>query len=331
MRQFLAFFTKPAFVLMIGLVATRPSATASAQDVVIGTGGSAPQGSHRPLPPRFSSDANAVLVDVCVTARDGGGVPALTAGDFLVLADNLPQDVIFFSGEERLPLAVALLIDRSSSMSGSKLEAAKAAALAFLDTLRPGDLVEVLAFNDRTIRLFPLGSDHAAARRSVSGLSGQGTTGLFEGVLVGLRDLEHGQRGRSTRYRPALVILSDGDDTKSLIAFEDVLEDVRRSGIVVYAVSFRTDERNRWLAPLREVSQLAFDSGGRAVAVGSAEDLAPVYRQIGAELRLLYRIGFVPTNPGPDGRWHSISIRVPGKDVRVLARSGYFAPRRVPR
>lgn len=325
MRRFLAFLTRLAFVLMIGLAAT------GAQDVTIGGSESSPQDIQTALSPRFRSAANAVLVDICVTAREGGFVPALTANDFLVLDNNRPQDVMFFSGEESLPLAVTLLIDRSGSMTGPKLEAAKAAALVFFDTLRPDDLVEVIAFNERAFRLFPLGPDHAAASRSFDGLSGQGLTGLWEAVLVGLRDLEHGQRDRPTRYRHALVILSDGDDTKSLVAFDDVLEDVRRSGVIVYAISFRTGERNRWLAPPRELSQLAFDSGGRAVAVGTAAALARVYDEVGTELRSLYQIGFVPADPGRDGQWRSISVRVPGKDVYVRARSGYYGPRLPPR
>jgi len=293
-----------AVVLTAGLAASRPSAQS----------------------PRFNAAANAVVVDVYVSARDGGPVPVLAAEDFLLLDGNQPQDVVFFSAEERLPLAVALVIDRSGSMARSKIEAAKEAALVFFDILRPGDLVEVIAFNERPVRLYPLGPDHAAARRSFAGLSGDGLTGLYEAVLVGLRDLERGQRDRPIRYRNVLIILSDGHDTERLITFDHVLEDVRRSGVMVYAISFRTDEHNRLLAPPRELSQLAFDSGGRAMSVGTAAALMSVYREIGAELQSLYQLGFIPSDPDRDDRWRAISVRVPEKDVRVRARSGYYLP-----
>jgi VWFA-related protein len=144
-------------------------------------------------------------------------------------------------------------------------------------------------------------------------------------VIFGLRDLERVQRHGAIRYRHAMLILSDGDDEKSIVPFDYVLDDVRRSGVIVYAISFRTDKRNRWLAPPRELAQLAFDSGGKAVAVGTAADLARVYREVGAEIRSLYQIGFVPIDSSDDGQWRSISVRVPGRDVHVRARSGYYS------
>jgi VWFA-related protein len=305
MRRFPTLAARVLFVLLITL------ASGEAQD-------------------RFRTTANAVLVDVCVTAKDGRYVPALAAGDFLVLDNDQPQHVMFFAGEENLPLAVTLLIDRSGSMNGSKLDAAESAALDFVDTLRPHDLLEVIAFNDTPSRLFPLGSDHAVAKQSLSGLSGQGATRLWDAAILGLRDLERSQHHQKTRYRHAMLILSDGDDEKSVIPFDYLLDGVRRSDVIVYAISFRSDDDDRWLAPPRELAQLAFDSGGRAVAVGTADGLARVYQELGAEIRSLYRIGFMPMEATDDGQWRAISVRVPGRDVHVRARSGYYSPRRAP-
>jgi Ca-activated chloride channel family protein len=322
MRRLFLLLAKAVFVSTVALT------SAEAQD---------PGARQSPVPPhddtprsssRFRSIANAVVVDVCVTARDGSFVPALSADDFLVLGDNRPQDVIFFAGEEKLPVAVTMLIDRSGSMRGPKLDAAEAAAISFIDTLRERDLVEVIAFNDQLSTLFPLASEHDAAKQSVSGLSGTGSTRLWDAVIFGLRDLQRGQRHRETRYRQIIVILSDGDDEKSSVSFDYVLDDVRRSGVIVYAVSFRTDERNRGLAAPRELAQLAFDSGGRAVAVDSPASLAQVYREVAAEIRSLYQIGFVPNDLSDDGQWRSISVRVPGRDVHVRARSGYYPAQR---
>lgn len=282
-------------------------------------------------PPRFRTGIEVVAVDVCVKGRNGQFVPGLSADDFLVLENNAPQKVAFFSAEERVPLAVVLLIDRSQSMRGSKLDRAKAAAGAFLRTLRPDDLVEAIAFNDRASRLFSLSPLWRVERDSMSeaiaDLSASGTTGLYEAVTVGLRDLARAQGDRATDYRSAIVVLSDGEDTSSTIEFDDVLEGIRRSGVLVYAISLRTDQHDRWLAPLRELAQFAYDSGGQAVAVRTLESLAPVYQEIGTELRHLYRLAYTPSPSVQDGRWHPISVRVPGKDVRVRARAGYYAAR----
>lgn len=291
-----------------------------------GTSGAA-VGQSAPASPRFRSGVDLVALDVCVKGGDGRLIEGLSADDFLIVENNTPQRVTFFSPDERVPLAVALLIDQSQSMYGEKLDRAKLAAVAFIGTLRPADLVEVIAFSARASRLFPLASPENAAEQAIAGLRATGTTGLFEATLVALRDLERAQRDRPTEYRNAIVILSDGEDTSSLVAFEDVLEDVRRSGVLVYGLSLRTDERGRSLGPLREISQFAFDSGGQTVAVQNLGSLVPTFQEIGTDLRHLYRLGYVPSPLVRDGRWHSISVRVPGKDVRVRTRSGYYAPR----
>lgn len=268
-----------------------------------------------------------VALDVCVKDRQGHPISGLAADDFLILDQSAPQKVAIFSPDGHVPLAVAVLLDRSNSMLGPRLERAKMAAAAFVRSLRPQDLVEVIAFDDIADRLFALGADHAAAERTIADVSVNGQTRLFEAVVVALRDLEHAQRARSAEYRNVIVILSDGEDTGSRLPFDVVLEDVRRSGVLVYGISLRTDERDRWLAPLRELAQLGYDTGGRAVAVRDLDSLAPVYEEIGAELRHLYRIGYVPSPVVRDGRWRSLSVRVARADARVRTRAGYYAPR----
>jgi hypothetical protein len=239
-----------------------------------GTSGAATAQSA-PASPRFKSGVDLVALDVCVKGRDGRFIEGLSAGDFLIVENNVAQKVAFFSPDERVPLAVALLIDRSSSMYGEKLDQAKLAAMAFIRTLRPADLVEVITFSDRASHLFPLAPPDNALEQAIAGLRATGMTGLFEATLVALR----------------------------------------------------TDEGGRSLGPLREISQFAFDSGGQAVAVQNLDSLVPTYQEIGIDLRHLYRVGYVPSPLVRDGRWHSISVRVPGKDVRLRARSGYYGPR----
>ena len=276
--------------------------------------------------PQFRSATDLVALDVCVKNRAGQFVPAMTVQDFLVLEDNVPQKLSFFASDQRTPLAVVLLIDRSASITGEELDRAKDAAAAFVRTLRPGDLVEVVVFNERASRLFPLGADHAAAEASINeDLAPLGMTALYEAVLVGLRDLE---RARSKDYQTAIVVLTDGEDTSSLPTFDDVLENSRRSGVMVYAISLRADERGRYLPPVHGLAQLAFETGGQAVGVRTLMDLVPIYEQIGAELRHLYRLGYVSSSKMSDRRWRSISVRAAKKDVVVRTRSGYYAPRR---
>lgn len=274
----------------------------------------------------FKSGVDLVALDVCVKDRDGRFVESLMPEDFVVLEDDALQQVALFVPDGQVPLAVAVLVDRSSSMTGERLTRAKAAAAAFIRALRPDDLVEVLAFNERVHRAVALGRDHDAAESAVSALTADGSTGLFEAIAVALGDLTRA-RLPVDEYRRTIVVLSDGEDTSSRLAFEDVLEDARKSGAIIYAVSLRTDMKDRWLAAPYHLSQLAYDTGGRPIAVRNLESLTSIYEEIAAELRHLYRLGYVPAQAVRDGRWHAISVRVRRPDARIRTRTGYYAPR----
>ena len=269
-----------------------------------------------------------VALDVCVKDRNGQFIAGLTADDFLVLDNNRRRNIEFFSADGRVPLAVVMLVDRSASMADRKLERAKVAATTFIDGLRPEDLLEVVAFGDRADRRLAFSTDRALAAQAVAELSAHGATALFDSLAVAFRDLEHTRRREAMDYRQAIIVLSDGEDTRSVLAFDDILEDARRSGVVVYGVSLRADEKGRALPTPRELFQLANDTGGRALAVENPERLAPVYEEIGAELRHLYRLGFVAGDTPTDGSWRTISVRVPSNaDARIRTRAGYYARR----
>ena len=280
--------------------------------------------------PKFSSGVDLVALDVCVKDRDGRFIPGLTADEFLVLDNNRLRTIEFFSADGRVPLTVVMLVDRSASMADGKLERAKAAARTFIQALRPGDLLEVITFGDRSERRLAFSTDRAAAEQAIDELSAEGATALFESLAIALRDLEQARRRQAIDYRQAIIILSDGEDTRSVLTFDDLLEDARRSGVLIYGLSLRADEKGRALPTPRTLLQLAHDTGGRAVAVEDRETLGAVYEEIGAELRHLYRVAFAPAANTPhDGSWRRISVRVRDHgDVRVRTRAGYYAPRK---
>ncbi len=274
---------------------------------------------------RFSGNVEVVAVDTVVTAG-ADFVPDLNPEDFLILEDNVPRPVAVFAAESQTPLAVSLLIDRSRSMAGSRLEAAKTAASAFLASLGHDDMAEVLAFNQRVSLLAPLTAEPSPDLSAMDELSADGMTGLFEAVLVGLQGLDQAQRTWTGDRLKALVILSDGDDNSSVVDFEAVLDVARRSGAMIYAISLASDDRQHWLPPSHELVKLARETGGRVMSVKSGADLTSIYQEIAAEMRHVYRLGFVPGPGASDGTWHTLSVRVPGRDLHVRARAGYFAP-----
>jgi VWFA-related protein len=71
--------------------------------------------------------------------------------------------------------------------------------------------------------------------------------------------------------------------------------------------------------------QLAIDTGGKSVAAHHPRDLTNIYQQIAADVRNLYRVGFVPAPLVRDGAWHQVQVRATDRDVVVRTRSGYYA------
>ena len=271
----------------------------------------------------FRTHVDIVPIDVHVGDRTGRPLAGLSASDFVVVDEGRPTPIRLFSTERSTPLAVVLLVDRSASMAGAPLEQARVAARRFIDGLRAPDRVEVIVFNDTTEVSFPLGADYATAAASLDAVTGTGSTGFYEAILVAEGRLV---RTAPADYRRAIVVLTDGEDTTGHLDLEAVFDDVRRSGALVYPLSFRFDEKGRAL-PIRSVLvQLAMESGGRARAMTSAADLPQAFQEIATELRSLYRLA-ISVDPDAGGRWHRLSVRVPGHDVIARARAGYYAPR----
>ena len=272
----------------------------------------------------FQSGVDLVALDVCATDRDGHPA-AITADDLAVFDNGAPQRIAVFFAGDQVPLAITLLVDSSQSMHGGLLDRARAAAIALIDQLPADSLVEVLSFSDHPAIRYPLGPDHQQAQASLAGLSSVGTTALYEAVLVAIRNQERASRLRTDRYREVIVLLTDGQNTAGHLNFDEVLDEARRSGMLVYTVVLPPLHAPA-SGPPWEMTQLAIDTGGKTVTARHGDDLTSIYERIAADVKNLYRVGYVPTPPARDGTWHQVQVRPVGKEVNLRTRSGYYAP-----
>jgi VWFA-related protein len=276
----------------------------------------------RPTGAHYRGAIDAVVLDVHVRAPDGTAA-GLTAEDFLVTDEGVPQRTVYFEAQGAMPIAALLLIDRSQSMTGARLELAKAAAMAFAGTLRPVDYVSIVGFNQSTERVVPFTTDREAVTRAISGMTAIGLTGLHEAIAVGLDDLAKFARQQTNLVRQVLVVLSDGEDTTRRLCFEDIQSRARQADAMIYVVSSRTDAQERPLPLGHAMTALAIDTGGRTVVPTRKEELAASFEDIGHELQQLYRIGFEP-KPAPGG-WRRLSVHVNKPGAHARTRSGYTA------
>ncbi len=280
-------------------------------------------------PPTFGTAIEIINLSLSVTDGRSNFVTDLSGKDFAVFEDGIRQDLSLFT-HENLPISLVLMIDTSASME-EKLATAQAAAVRFTKTLRPQDLAEVVQFNERTTTLQGFTNDQAALEAAIRKTEASGPTALHNALYVALKDLMKDKKAAELRRR-AIVLLSDGEDTASLVTDDQALELARKSEINIYGVRLglnRPQERTRQAFSQAEylINALTRDTGGRAYFPTSLSELDSVYDRIAEELRTLYSVGYASSNPKRDGKWRRIVVRVPEREgLTIRHKLGYYAP-----
>lgn len=285
-------------------------------------------GQTPPQRPAFRSGIDVVSLNVTVTDPENRYVTDLQLDEFVVYEDGIQQDVTFFT-RTQLPIALALLIDTSASME-DRLATAQSAAVGFAQRLRPQDMAEVIDFDSRVEILEAFTNDIQQLERAIHRTSAGGSTSLFNAIYISLKELKT-VRARSIEdvRRQAIVVLSDGEDTSSLVDFDEVLELAKRSETVIYTIGLRSRER-RSRRGFQEADfvlrQLSQETGGRAFFPNDIQDLAGIYEQISDELSSQYTLGYTSKNPQRDGRWRRVVVRVNRPEVTARTKQGYYGP-----
>ena len=261
---------------------------------------------------QFTSGVNLVEVYASVTDPQGNPIRGLTQADFELRENGDPQTISNFAAGE-FPLSAAIAIDRSFSMTATRLSLAKSAAQAFLAELRQQDEAMVLAVGSQVEVVAPLSTDRAAQRDAINKLDVFGTTGLYDAISHAIDDVQ------PAKGRRALVLLSDGDDRYSRVSAADALDRARRSDVMVFPVALGA-------ARPALFAELATLTGGRSYHVRDGARLADTLRTIARELRQQYLLGYTPTRSPVAGsnEWRSITVTVKRPDAQVRARDGYL-------
>jgi len=282
-----------------------------------------------PQQPPFKAGVELVSLNVTVTDGTSKYVTDLERDDFAVYEDGVKQDVTFFN-RTNLPIALALLLDTSASME-AKLPTAQEAAIGFARRLRPHDLGEVVDFDSRVTVLQGFTSDQQELETAIRKTSAGGSTSLYNAVYIALKDLKKviAKNAEEIR-RQAIVVLSDGEDTSSLLPFEEVLDLAKRSETAIYSIGLRSNEPGGGSKGFKEAEfvlrQFSQETGGRAFFPNQLSDLTNTYGQIADELSSQYTVGYTSHNPRRDGAWRRVVVRVNRPNLTARTKQGYFAP-----
>ena len=283
--------------------------------------------------PAFRSAIDVVSMNVTVTDSTNKYITDLTEKDFEIFEDGVKQDLTLFN-RTNLPVALSLLIDTSSSME-DRMATAQDAAIGFVRKLRPTDLGEVIGFDSRAEVLQKFTSSTTELEQAIRKTVAGGSTSLNNAIYISLKGLKKIPIKQEDEIRrQAIILLSDGEDTSSLVTFEDVLDLARRSETAIYAIGLMEDSAGGQSKGFREATyalrQLTNDTGGRAFFPADIKSLASVYGQIYDELSSQYTIGYTSKNPRRDGAWRRLVVRINRPNVQARTKQGYFAPLAAP-
>jgi Ca-activated chloride channel family protein len=307
-------------LLAVSLVSAQQSASSDA---------SSPQAA-----PVFRSGANLVPLNVTVTDNDRQFVKGLKAADFLVYEDGVEQAVQFFEATET-PLDLIVLIDTSSSMS-DKMDVVHEAATGFLKTMKTGDRGAIVAFADGVDIIQPLTSDRVALEQGILKTRARGATSLHNALYISLKQFGRAAQREGDVRRQAIAVLSDGEDTSSLVSFDDVLDLARKSGVSIYPIVLQskyaasrivTQGQRRFYSEAEySMRTLAQETGAQAFFPMQVFELKGVYGAIAQELSSQYSLAYSPANARADGRFRRITVRLSSHpELKLRTRTGYTA------
>jgi len=269
----------------------------------------------------FKIKVNVELVPVDVTVY-GTPVRDLQVEDFVVYDNKVPQPVIYFS-RDQLPLAVALVVDSSGSLT-AYLPELQAAAHSALETLKAEDQVALFGFASFPAQLTDLSSNHDPIIRKLVSFSTGGSTNIWDALFVAA----HYLRSRALDRRRAIILISDnGQIVNWGQTWESALQEMLEAGATLYAIE--TLGTGSLYAESDSVRKIAADTGGEALSVSSGKSLATALNKSISYLRMQYTLGFAPPAGRQDGAFHNLSVALKTAslcpDCRLHARKGYYA------
>ena len=276
---------------------------------------------------RFRGGIELVSLNVTVTDATGRYVTDLNQGDFEVYEDGAKQSLTFFSRTQQ-PISLALLLDTSASME-ERMPIAQEAALGFTRQMHKDDQAEVIDFDNQVRILAPFTNDAAALEKAIRATTANGSTSLYNALYISLKELRKMKAASTSDIRrQAIVLLSDGDDTSSLIEFDEVLDLAKRSETAIYAIGLRQGEiaRREFKEAEFVLRQLAQETGGRVYFPTDVRELPKIYQSIWDEISSQYSVAYSSSNPKRDGAWRRVLVRALRPGLTARTKLGYYGP-----
>ncbi|HEX8749103.1 MAG TPA: VWA domain-containing protein [Pyrinomonadaceae bacterium] len=291
-----------------------------------------------PVDETITIDAGLVDLNVSVFSRNAKTpVGELQQKDFVVLENGEREEISFFAAASA-PFDLVLLIDLSGS-TVKKLDLIKKSARRFVEAARPTDRIAIVTFTSSAQLISPLTSDRQALFERIKRIEKPtGGTSFWDSLDFVLKRVV-----ADTSRRRAVIMMTDGIDNAlpdingegSAISFDELLEEVRASDIILLPIYLDTEKEmiekglateSAYVLARQQLAQLAAESGSLVYRARKVEDLKGVYEQVIRDLGTVYSIGYRPKNRERNGSWRSITVQLLGRpDLAARTKRGYYA------
>jgi VWFA-related protein len=280
----------------------------------------------------FRSSIDVVSVSAVVRDRKGRFVGNLERKDFIVAEAGQVRPILDFRAQADGPVKLAMLFDISGSMRvGTKAVDARQAARHVFGALKPGDEAALFSFDTRLDRVTPFTSDIDSLVTALDKVqTPYGQTSLYDAIAETARLVaaEGPGKGRVPQ-RSAVVVLTDGIDTRSRLTSEQVSSIASTIDIPVYivAVVAMIDDPRQTVAVAPEMTgalpELAKLTGGEMFIASAPAHASLAARHIVDELRHQYMLAFEASSQREG--WRPLEVRARDSALTVRARSGYIS------
>ena len=276
---------------------------------------------------------NLVLVETTVRDIRGQIVDNLRREDFAISEDGANQEVSHFSRDE-LPLAIAIVVDRSGSVEPI-IQRLREAALDTLSLLKAEDQVALFAFDSKSERLEYLTTDRERIAAAIGRIRPGGGTNITDAVFDATLYL--GRAAPSRRH--AIVLVSDNQNTvRGFASASDAVRIGLETESTIYSIRITPHGFSRgMIAPdlipgANAVNKMARETGGEVFQADDGNSIKTAMGAVINRLKKRYTLGYSSSNPNADGKFREISVKLTGtspgatQNYRIFARRGYYAP-----
>ncbi len=265
-----------------------------------------------------SVEVRTVPLFVSVVDRNGNTHDDVDRSLFRVTDNGSEGKILEFGKAFNQPISIAIILDASASMTYSMDDATKAALSFVQRTLKQGDRCAVYSVRDVPRREVAITADRTSVEKAIGKIRAAGRTSLYDAIASAIREL------RAEKNRKAIVVLSDGGDTSSVMSFEEIDRLGKEAGIPLYFIAYDSGAPSE-PQEVDRMNYLAGETGGFLVTA-SAENLQARYRAIEKDLRAQYAILYQISDLAKHNEWRKVRVVLNSPKLTARTIRGYFTP-----